>query len=90
MMGSVVPTQPFENRDHRLGNARWHPNNCGLVHGGIRTRRRKLMDGSTGGEAQPCAAREPHKLEAWPLTEYRDFYPSARESNPFNQHSPGA
>jgi hypothetical protein len=64
MMVGVVLTRPFEGGRHRGGNARWHPNDYGLVHGDIRTRRRERVGGSTDGEEQPGTAREPRNLEA--------------------------
>jgi hypothetical protein len=33
----IVLMKLFEDGDHGRRNARWHPNNCGLVHGGMLT-----------------------------------------------------
>jgi hypothetical protein len=69
MVVGIALTQPFEGGRHRRCNAQWQPSDYGLVHGDIRTRRRELMGSSTGGEAQPRTAREPHELKAKSLSE---------------------
>jgi hypothetical protein len=73
MMVSVLLPQPFEDGYHRRGNAQWHPNNCGLVHGDIRTCWREYMGSSASGETQPGTTREPRKLKADSLTKYQGF-----------------